>query len=227
MGNKTHPVSFRLGIQQSWSAKWFSLGSFKSFLTEDIRIRKYLYNKLKRMGLSRVEIERSMKKTKISLYVSKPGLIIGRGGAGIDSLKNELSKLTKSDKIQLAVTEVKKPFLSAKIIAQEIAGQVERRVPEKRILKGTIEKIMEAGATGAKVAISGRVGGQEIARTLYLAQGSVPLQNLSADIDFAEDTAITKYGTMGVKVWINRGKKEIGKKGLKNKLASVNKNTKQ
>src|SRR3989339_1045463 len=225
MGNKTHPISFRLGIQHTWSAKWFSLGSFKDFLTEDIKIRKYLFNKLKRMGLSRTEIERSMKKTKVILYVSKPGLIIGRGGAGIDSLKNELMKLTKSDKIQLAVTEVKKPFLSAKIMAQEIAGQVERRVPEKRILKGTIEKIMEAGAVGAKVAISGRVGGQEIARTLYLAQGSVPLQNLSADIDFAEDTSNTKYGTLGIKVWINRGKKEIGKKGLKNKLASATKDT--
>lgn len=217
MGNKTHPIGFRLGIQHTWSTKWFSLHNFKKFLIEDIKIRQYLTKKLKRMGLSKVEIERSMRKTKVTLYVSKPGLIIGRGGAGIDALKDELKKLTGTDKIQLSVTEVKKPFLSAKIIAQEIAGQIERRLPEKRILKGTVEKIMEAGAVGTKVAISGRIAGQEIARTIYLAQGSVPLQNLSMDIDFAQDTALTKYGTIGIKVWINRGEKGIGKKKVKDR----------
>lgn len=215
MGQKTHPIGFRLGLKQNWSSKWFSLTDFKKYLNEDIKIRRFLNNKLKSMGLSRIEIERSIKQTKVTLFVSKPGLVIGRGGAGIDSLKQDLVKITGQEKIKLAVTEVKKPFLSAQIIAEEIASQIVRRIPEKRILKGTIEKVVDAGAKGVKVAIRGRIAGQEIARTIHKTAGSIPLQNLIADIDFATSTAFTKYGTTGVKVWIYKGDTKKAPKTLK------------
>lgn len=205
MGQKTHPIGFRLGLKKNWQSKWFSSHNFKDFLIEDIKIRKFLNKKLEKMGLSRIEIERSAKKTKVHLYVSKPGLVIGRGGTGIDNLRQELSQIVKDKKIQLAVAEVKSPFLSAKIIANEMVGQLERRMPEKRIINSMVEKVMGAGAKGVKVAIKGRIAGQEIARNLYKVNGSIPLQNMSADIDFAIATAFTKYGTMGIKVWIYKG----------------------
>ncbi len=216
MGHKTHPVGFRMAIDQKWQSKWFSITNFKKYLEEDAKIRTYVNKKLKRMGLSLVEIERSAKKTKVTLHVSKPGLIIGRGGSGIDELRKELNSLVGSDSLSLSVTEVKVPFISAQIVAEEIAGQIERRVPEKKILNGTVEKVMDAGAKGAKVAISGRIAGQEIARTVYKAAGSIPLQNLSSDIDFARAVANTKYGTLGIKVWVNKGlrKEEPKKKEL-------------
>ena len=174
------------------------------------------------MGLSRIEIERSAQKTKVTLYVSKPGLVIGRGGSGIDMLRQELGEIIQSKKVQLAVTEVKRPMLSAKIIADEAASQIERRVSEKRILSSLVEKVMEAGALGVKVSISGRISGQDIARTVFKTEGSVPLQKISADIDFARATAVTKYGTTGLKVWINRSKAVQQKEATKEPKAKRN-----
>ena len=219
MGQKTHPVGFRLGIKSTWKAKWFSSSDFSKFLIEDIKIRKFLDKKLRKVGLSRIEIERSVKKTKVILYVSKPGLVIGRGGSGIESLKKNLNDLIgKNSNIQISVTEVKSPFLSAKIIAEEIATQVERRMSPKRIFNNTIEKVMNAGAKGVKIALKGRISGQEIARNIHKSLGSVPLQTLSADVDFARATAFTKYGTIGIKVWIHKDQESNFKKQKNNRF---------
>jgi len=211
VGHKTHPVGFRIGTQFQWQSNWFTEKNYLDFLHEDLKIRKFLEKKLQKVGLDRAEIERSLKKIKINIFVAKPGMVIGRAGSGIEEIRKQLEKIS-AGKVQVSVSEVKTPDLSANLIAHDIARQIERRLPAKRILNGIAERIMGAKAKGTRLEVNGRLGGAEMARTEKIARGSVPLQTLNAEIDFARSTAFTKYGTIGVKVWINRGIKSVRKK---------------
>lgn len=201
MGQKTHPVGFRLSITKNWQSAWFDDRHYTDLLHEDLQIKKVLEEKIKNAGLQNLEIERSINDVTINLWVAKPGIVIGRGGSGIESLKQKLQKIV-SGKLKLNVNQVQKPDLSAKLLAENIARQIERRYPYKRAAKQALQKTMDAGAKGVRVSVAGRLAGTEIARTEHWEQGSVPTQTLKAKIDFAREVALTKYGTIGVKVWI-------------------------
>lgn len=211
MGHKVHPKIFRIGTIYTWDSKWFAKGKAKySELTrQDVLIREYLKTKLKEAGMDAVKIERNAKETILTLVVAKPGLIIGRGGAGIEDLRTELiKKFFKGDKktnLKVNIQEVERQNLSAPIMVQLMANDLEKRMAFRRVLKQTIEKVRKAGALGVKVMVSGRLNGAEIARREMLVSGKLPLQNLRADIDYANVTARTIYGAIGVKIWIYRG----------------------
>ncbi len=208
MGQKVHPISFRLAVNRTWNSKWFSVQRYREFLREDVQIRKFLIRKLKGAGLSNIEIERSANNVTITIYTSKPGLVIGRGGAGSEGLRKDLSRqFVREPKVQLKlnIQEISRPELDASIVTQNVIEQIEKRLPFRRILKQTVEQVKRAGAPGVKVMVSGRLNGAEIARREYLAWGRLPLQTLRANIDFSRGTAHTTYGTIGVKVWIYQG----------------------
>ncbi len=211
MGRKVNPISFRTGQLYTWSSRWFADNKvYKTLLLEDAKLRKNLVAKLKNAGLSRVEIERSINKIDLTIYVARPGIVIGRGGAGMDELKKYvLNLLGKTDekknsalKINIKIEPVKEPNLDANIVAQNIADQLVKRLPARRVLKQTMEKVMQAGAKGARIVLAGRIGGADIARKERLQQGEVPLSTLREKIDFAKVAARTKMGYVGVKVWI-------------------------
>jgi small subunit ribosomal protein S3 len=207
MGNKISPTSFRLKITDTWKSKWFSKSSFADMLQEDVRIREYLEIHLKKAGLSRVDIERLNDGTiTVIIKTSKPGLIIGKGGAGIEELKKRiLSKLGIKKEIKVTIEEVRDINMHAQIIANSIAEQLEKRMAFRRLMKQTLEQVMQAGAKGVKVSMGGRLNGAEIARTEHASSGKIPLHTMRADIDFARSTAFTTYGTIGIKVWIYKG----------------------
>lgn len=207
MGNKISPTSLRLKITDTWKSKWFSKSNFADMLREDVRIREYLETHLKKAGLSRIDIERLNDGTiTIIVKTSKPGLIIGKGGAGIEELKKRiLSKLKIKKEIKVTIEEVRDINMHSQIIANSIAEQLEKRVAFRRLMKQTLEQVMQAGAKGVKVAIGGRLNGAEIARTEQASAGKIPLHTMRADIDFARATAYTTYGTIGIKVWIYKG----------------------
>lgn len=209
MGQKVHPKIFRIGITTDWNAKWFARGKkYASLLKQDILIRKFLKNRLKEAGVAKVEIERSPDQISVIIYTSKPGLIIGRGGAGIEEIRKEIQKKTLKDEkfnLKLEIKEVEKPQLFAQIVAQNIALELEKRIPYRRTMKRAIDQVMKAGALGIKVICSGRLGGVEIARRETLSQGKIPLNTLRADIDYGRTAAFTTYGAVGVKVWIYKG----------------------
>jgi small subunit ribosomal protein S3 len=207
MGQKVSPISLRVSINKDWKSRWFNLKNYHKFLEEDLAIRKFLDKKLKGMSVDSVEIERSPDVLSIVINTARPGLIIGRGGTGIEDLKAELAKLIKrKTAIRLDVREFKNPETSARIMAEQIAEQIEKRVPYRHVMKQALAKIIaNRDVKGAKVLISGRLDGNEIARSEHLEQGNLPLQTLRADIDFAEATAYTTYGTVGIKVWIYKG----------------------
>lgn len=210
MGQKVNPKVIRLNITRTWPSKWFSVGkNMIKNLEQDVKIRDFLFNKLREAGLDRVEIERSGHKITIGLFTAKPGVIIGRGGSGAGDLKKKLHdkflKNFRSADINLNITEFDRPNLSSMIIAQAMAIDIEKRMPFRRVMKQAINKVERAGALGVKVVISGRLNGSEIARTEMLTSGKVPLHTLRADIDFAKTTAKTTYGTIGIKFWIYKG----------------------
>jgi len=209
MGQKISPTSLRLSINKDWKSRWFSAKKYPQFLKEDVVVRKFLEKKLKNMSVDKVEIERSPDVLSIVISTARPGLVIGRGGTGIEDLKADIAKLIKrKTAVRLDVQEFKNPETSAKIMAEQMTEQVEKRLPYRRILKQTLAKIMaNRDVKGAKVRMSGRLDGKEIARTEHLEEGSLPLQTLRAVIDFAEATAYTTYGTVGIKVWIHKGLK--------------------
>ncbi len=209
MGQKISPTSLRTGINKDWKSRWFSDKKYPQFLKEDVAVRKFLDKKLKNMSVDRTEIERSPDVLSIVISTARPGLVIGRGGTGIEDLKAEIAGLIKrKTAIRLDVQEFKNPETSARIMAEQMTEQVEKRIPYRRILKQTIAKITaNRDVKGVKVCMSGRLDGNEIARTEHLEEGSLPLQTLRANIDFAEATAFTTYGTVGVKVWIYKGLK--------------------
>ncbi|MDE2311977.1 MAG: 30S ribosomal protein S3 [Patescibacteria group bacterium] len=207
MGHKINPTSFRLKITDTWKSKWFSKNHYRKLLQEDVRIREYLEKHLKKSGLVRIDIERKGDGSiVIIIKTTKPGLIIGKGGAGIEELRKKVKqKLGIKTELKVNIEEVRDINLQAQTVANGIAEQLEKRVAFRKLMKQSLEQIMQAGAKGAKVAIGGRLNGADIARTEHLASGKIPLHTLRADIDFARSTAFTTYGTVGVKVWIYRG----------------------
>lgn len=205
MGQKTSPTGFRLALTKKWKSLWYAnKQEFGNQIGEDKFIRKFLLAKPVCVGTSEVSIKRMSGKVEVTIHTARPGLVIGKKGAEIDILKQELKKLTGKD-VWIEVEEVKRPDLDAKLVADGIAKQLERRMPFRRVMKKAMQSSMDAGAAGIKISISGRIGGAEIARTEWYKEGRIPLHTLRADINFAMGRAETTYGSIGVKVWINRG----------------------
>ena len=205
MGQKVHPTGARLGIIKDWSSKWYAEGTnFADCLVEDQKIRKYLKKKEYEAGISKIEIERTAKMVKVNVYTAKPGILIGKGGAGAEELRNEVKKLIGKD-VNLNIVEVKNSGLDATLVAEDIASQLERRISFRRAMKSCMQKTMKSGAQGIKTAVSGRLGGADMARTEFYKEGNIPLQTLRADIDYGFAEANTTYGKIGVKVWIYKG----------------------
>ena len=209
MGQKAHPTGFRLGISKDWKSKWYAEGKYKTHAFEDLQIRRLIKEKAEAAGIERIGIARALTELTITLSVAKPGIAIGRGGQGVEGLKKALIKLTGL-KIKLDIEEVKRPQLSAPLVAQGIASQIERRFRGRRVITQTADRVMEAGALGVKIEIAGLIGGSKYSRVDKVSLGSVPLQTLRADIDYASETAHAgPKGATGVKVWIYKGEKEI------------------
>ncbi|MDP2684099.1 MAG: 30S ribosomal protein S3 [bacterium] len=217
MGHKVHPRIFRIGISGTWKSKWFSKKNYAEYLEQDIKIRKYLTKKLRDAGIGSIDVERSGDEITVNLYTSKPGLVIGKGGAGTEELKNEIKKdfLGKKDKLNLNIHEVTNPLQDAQIVCQGIIEQLEKRIPFRKAVKRSIEQVMQTGVKGVKIIVGGRLNGAEIARKEKFSEGSIPLHTLRANIEYARGAARTTYGAVGVKVWINKG--EIFKQDKDNK----------
>ncbi|MBR3511775.1 MAG: 30S ribosomal protein S3 [Clostridia bacterium] len=205
MGQKVHPNGFRVGVIRDWNSRWYAEDShFSEYLIEDQKIRKYIKKKLFISGISKVEIERTAKFVKVNVFTAKPGLVIGKGGDLSEKLKNELQKMIGKE-VNLNIVEVKNVDLDAQLVAENICNQLERRISFRRAMKQCMQKTMKAGALGIKTAVSGRLGGADMARTEFYKDGTVPLQTLRADIDYGFYEADTTYGKIGVKVWIYKG----------------------
>ncbi len=213
MGQKVNPFGFRLGKTYSWASRWFAQGKdYKEFLLQDVKLRRFLMEKLTAAGVVKVDIERSINKVRIIIHVSRPGVVIGRGGSGLELLKKQIAKKLKIDAnkdLKIDIEEVKNPDLSARLVAQRIVDQLIKRYPHRRAVSQAIEKVMAAGAKGIKIALSGRIAGAEISRREKYSRGTIPLQTIRADIDYVQMPALTKSGYIGVKVWIYKGEKEI------------------
>ncbi|TSC55497.1 MAG: small subunit ribosomal protein S3 [Parcubacteria group bacterium Gr01-1014_18] len=207
MGQKVNPIGFRIATIYTWPSRWVSRRAFSTFLKEDVKIREYLQKKLKEALVDKIEIERNNNHFTITIQATKPGLIIGKGGAGVEDLKNEIQHklLGRKENIDLNIVELKKPMLSAKVVMQTMAYEIEKRVAVRRAMKQTIAKVMKEGAKGVKILVSGRINGSEIARRETLSAGKLPLHTLRAEIDFAKGGAFTTYGVVGIKVWIYKG----------------------
>lgn len=214
MGQKINPFGFRLKDSKQWKSRWFARDSkqYQKNILEDHKIRGFLMGKLALAGIAEVRIARSINKMKITLVVSRPGVVIGRGGSGLELLKQELIKMVSlpepEKNLEIDVEELKDPELSARLVATRIAQQLEKRMPYRRVANKAVERVMSAGAKGVKIALAGRVGGTEVGRTETFKDGAIPLQTLRANIDYAQVPALTRFGYVGVKVWIHRGEKE-------------------
>ncbi len=206
MGQKTNPIGLRLGIIRSWESKWFSEKSYSELLQEDINLRRFLQKKLSSAGISKIVIERPAKLANITLYTSRPGVIIGKKGADIEKLKKSVSKMVSGD-VNINIVEIKKPELDSQLVADNIAQQLEKRVAFRRAMKRAVQSAMRLGAEGIRVNCAGRLGGAEIARTEWYREGRVPLHTLRANVDYGVSRANTTYGICGVKVWIFKGEK--------------------
>jgi small subunit ribosomal protein S3 len=212
MGNKIHPIGFRLGITRDWESRWYAgKKQYRHLLLEDLQIRDYLTKELYPAGLARVDIERAADNVAVSVHVAKPGVVIGRGGEKIKVLRDALAKLTGKN-VALNVQEIHNPNLSAPLVAQRVAEQIERRFAVRRAIKQAVQRVMESGAKGAKVIVSGRIGGAEQARTEWAAEGRIPLQTLRANIDYGFALARTTYGVLGVKAYVFLGEVIGGQK---------------
>ena len=217
MGQKMHPHGIRVGVIKDWDSKWYANSKdFSDYLVEDYKIRKLLKQKLYESGISKIEIERTAKMVKVNVFTAKPGLVIGKGGALAESIKEELRKMI-SKEVNLNIVEVKDIDTDAQLVAENIAAQLEKRVSFRRAMKQCMQKTMKAGALGIKTAVSGRLGGADMARTEFYKEGTIPLQTLRADIDYGFYEADTTYGKIGVKVWIYKGEvlptKKVNKGG--------------
>ncbi len=204
MGQKTHPYGFRLGITKQWLSNWYDERNFAAKLTEDLMLRKYLKKRLFNAGVAKTEIERTSKAISITIHTSRPGVVIGAKGKEVDQLREEIRKLTQFD-VNVNVLEIKKPELNAYLVGENIAQQLIKKMPFRRILKRSIQNTMRQGAEGIRIQLSGRLGGAEMARKETIREGRVPLHTLRSDIDYAEVTAHTTYGCIGIKVWICNG----------------------
>ena len=204
MGQKVNPHGLRVGIIKDWDSRWYAEKEFSDYLVEDVKIRRFLKKKLYVAGISKIDIERITTKINITIYTAKPGVVIGKGGAEIENLKKELSKYTKSS-VNLNIKEIKRPDREAKLVAENIALNLENRMAFRRAMKQAMSRTMKAGALGIKASVGGRLAGADIARTEYYSEGTIPLQTLRADIDYGFAEANTTYGKLGVKVWIYKG----------------------
>lgn len=215
MGQKVHPNGVRVGVIRDWNSKWYADSkNFSEYLVEDHKIREYVKKKLFISGISKIEIERTAKFVKVNVYTAKPGLVIGKGGTLSEELKAELEKMIKKE-VNLNIVEVKNVDTDAQLVAESIANQLERRISFRRAMKQSMQKAMKAGALGIKTAVSGRLGGADMARTEFYKEGTIPLQTLRADIDYGFYEADTTYGKIGVKVWIYKGEVLPAKKEAK------------
>ena len=219
MGKKINPIVFRMGLSEKWRSRWYSGKDFAEFLKQDISIRSFIKKELREAGLDKVEIERSRGEVTNNIMAAKPGIIIGRGGAGIEELKKKIAKrfLEYGIKLKINITEISMPSLSAAVIVQGIREDIEKRIPFRRVMKQNIDKVMRAGAKGVKIVVAGRLNGAEIARTEKLTEGKIPLQTLRSDIDYSRGMARTIYGVIGIKVWIYKGEYFDKKKSDKGK----------
>ena len=204
MGQKVNPTGLRVGIIRDWDAKWYAEKDFATDLHEDLRIRKFIENKLANASVSTIEIERAAKRVNISIHTAKPGMDIGKGGSEVEKLRQELNKLT-GKRVHINIVEIKKPDLDAKLVGENIAQQLENRIAFRRAMKQAMQRTMRAGAKGIKVQVAGRLNGADMSRVEHFSDGTVPLHTLRADIDYAWVEASTTYGQLGVKVWIYRG----------------------
>lgn len=212
MGQKVNPIGIRLGIVRGWESNWFGGKDFSTKLAEDAKIRQYIYTRIPRGGVSKIVIERMLKRIIITVHTSRPGIVIGRGGSEVDKLKAEISKFTKKD-IQINIFEIKRPELDAKLVGMSIAQQIEGRVNFKRAIKMAIASTMRSGAGGIKISVAGRLNGAEMARTQLFKEGRIPAHTFRADIDYAIVEALTVYGKIGIKVWIFKNE-VFGKRDL-------------
>jgi len=201
VGQKTNPIGFRLSLKRNWRSNWFVKGSYSQELSEDIKIRKYVLHRLNNAGISKVEISRTTKVVTVTIFTARPGIVIGKGGEGVNHLKKELNQLTPKD-IQINISEVKRPELDASLVGSNIAHQLKKKISYRRIINKAMQSTMRMGARGIRINVAGRLGGAEIARSEKFMNGSVPLHTLRADIDYALTEAHTTYGVIGIKVWI-------------------------
>jgi small subunit ribosomal protein S3 len=204
MGQKVNPIGLRLGINRTWDSRWYAEDRYGDMLHEDIKLRKYLFDRLSQAGISKVIIERPAKKARVTIHSARPGVVIGKKGADIEKLRLELSRMTGSD-VNLNIVEIRKPEIDAKLVAENIAQQLERRVAFRRAMKRAVQSAIRLGAEGIRINCGGRLGGAEIARTEWYREGRVPLHTLRADVDYGTATGRTTYGACGVKVWIFKG----------------------
>ncbi len=205
MGQKVNPIGLRLGINRTWDSRWYAnKREYGALLHEDIKIRRFLQKRLHQAGVSRIVIERPAKKARVTIYTARPGLVIGKKGADIEKLRQALSTMTGSD-VHLNIVEIRKPEIDAKLVAENICNQLERRIAFRRAMKRAVQSAMRLGALGIRINCGGRLGGAEIARTEWYREGRGPLHTLRADVDYGVATAFTAYGTCGVKVWVFKG----------------------
>lgn len=204
MGQKVHPKGFRIGIIRDWDSNWYADRDYSELLHEDVKLRKFIKDRFYAAGISKVEIQRTGNRIRVTIHTAKPGIIIGRGGVEVERLKVNLAEMTKKN-VNINIQEIRRPELDAQIVAENVAQQLEKRISFRRAMKQTVGRTMRSGGIGIKIAISGRLGGAEIARTEWYAEGKVPLHTLRADIDYGFAEANTTYGKIGIKVWINRG----------------------
>jgi len=214
MGQKVHPIGFRIGINKTWNSRWFAEKEYGALLQEDIRIRRFLKNKLYHAGVSQVEIERIGAKVIIYIHTARPGIIIGRKGSEIEGLKNEIQQMTTQE-VHINIVEVRKPEVDAQLVAENVANQLVRRISFRRAMKRSVGSAVKFGAQGVKIACAGRLGGAEMARREWYREGKVPLHTLRAIIDYATAEAKTTYGIIGIKVWIYKGETSIEDKEIK------------
>jgi len=211
MGQKVHPIGFRLGITRTWDSRWYSKRDYAKLLHEDIKLREYIKQKLFSAGIARIEIERAASKVKINVHTARPGIVIGKKGSGVETLKADVQKLSKNE-VFLNIIEVKKPEANAVLIAENVASQLEKRVAFRRAMKKAMTAAFKQGIKGIKIRVSGRLGGAEIARTEWYSEDSVPLHTLRANIDYGTAEARTTYGVIGVKSWVYHGEAQTLKK---------------
>lgn len=204
MGQKVNPIGLRLGVNRTWDSRWFADETYAKKLHEDLKLRKFLHERLAQSGVARVVIERPAKKARITIHTARPGVVIGKKGADIEKLRQELGKITGSE-VQLNIVEIRKPEIEAKLVADGIAQQLERRVSTRRAMKRAVQSALRLGAQGIRINCGGRLGGAEIARSVWYREGRVPLHTLRAHVDYGSSIARTTYGVCGVKVWIYKG----------------------
>ncbi|MCG3174447.1 MAG: 30S ribosomal protein S3 [Myxococcota bacterium] len=215
MGQKSHPIGLRLGIIKTWNSKWYSSKNYCQWLHEDLRIRKFLKDKYDQAGISKIEIERAADNVRVNVHTAKPGIVIGKRGAGIDQMRKEIQKLTSQPQVGINIQEIRKAEIEAQLVAENVATQLERRVAFRRAMKKAVTTSLKFGAKGIKIRCSGRLAGAEMARTEWYREGRVPMHTLRADIDYGFAEASTTYGQIGVKVWIFKGEVFKQKTGVR------------